>query len=146
MTLAWIRVNSCLRLWNPSLCLAIQDITLHSHTRHQCLQLYMTPPSLAKWDSTSAETCICNTPPVAIHHRARNNWKCENKVIPIVATLKCCKIGPRQISTLASGWPTRKRQWNLCVQNKSETTCNRISITVAVSPLWICCTYHSSRS
>jgi len=46
---------------------AIRDITVSGHTRHHHLRPYKTP--------SPAETCICNTPPLAIHRKARNKWK-----------------------------------------------------------------------
>jgi len=51
---------------------AIRDISVSSHTRHLGLLPYKTPPSPALRDSSPAETCICNTPPLAILHKTRN--------------------------------------------------------------------------
>jgi len=90
MPSASTRVNSHLRPYELSLSPAIRNISVSGHTRHLHLRPYKTSPfpaiqdifvsgytkrprlRLYKSSSSPAETCVCNTPPLVIHCRARN--------------------------------------------------------------------------
>jgi len=80
-----------------------------SHTWHHCLWPYKTSSSLAIKDSSLAETCTWNTPPLAILRGARNNMK-WNKVNLKVASSKPGKGEQGKSTTIAWGRPSIMKQ------------------------------------
>jgi len=112
-----VRLNAISSYQSQQSSPAIRDISVSGHTRHLHPRPYKTSPS-------PTETCICNTPPLAIHRRARNKWKRWNKVIPIAASLKPRESEQGKSTAIAWGCPSIKKQRNPCARKKSETTLN----------------------
>ena len=147
MPSARTRVNSHLLPYETSLSPAIQDITVHGHTRHLRLHLYKTSPPQAVQDiSVSGWDLYMQYSPLllyTIERETKQNEKEWNKVTLITASLKPSKREQGKSTAVAWGWPSIKKQRNPHAQKWNDHKLT--SITIAPSPLWISRAYPSTR-